>query len=95
MTLTLAPTGRISTCAVAVSGAGEQPIRLADLEERLAGSFPDEEMLSDAEQYTLSLDGYRADARVSKEYRQRIVADLVRTGLAHAVRTAEPQDRHS
>ena len=94
VTLTLASTGRISSCAIALSGTGSQPIRLTDLEDRLVGSFPDDEMLSDAERHALNLRGYRTDPGVTSGYRQRIAADLVRTGLAHAARAAEPSGRH-
>jgi CO/xanthine dehydrogenase FAD-binding subunit len=87
----LAPDGVCERLAVAIAGAGDAPVRLAELEERLAGSRLLASAVAEATVAAVADLETLSDLHASADYRKRVAAVLVRRAILGAADRAGGQ----
>lgn len=76
--------GAVARLSIAVCGVAPGPVRLTDIETRLAGGLLDDDAIREASAAARSLD-VMADAHISQDYRQHLAATLTERALRKAV----------
>ncbi|GAC1335851.1 MAG: xanthine dehydrogenase family protein subunit M [Beijerinckiaceae bacterium] len=81
--------GKIERAAIVVFGVASQPIRLADMEQKLIGARLDGEAIRAVADAARAIDAM-SDAYVSADYRRRLAGIMVERALGAAAQRARP-----
>ena len=88
VTLTLED-GKIGEVRLALTGVDETPVRLRDVEARLAGERLSRDLIADVAHQAREAVHPNSDLKASADYRRHLVAALTKRALATAWRRAE------